>query len=141
VLRLNSSDSYDTCLRFALVDPQRKVTSVTKREARPSFYERLKEGLEQGIRHARGEIKLRTTVLVLPDPPPKMKARDIVRLRNRYDLSQFVFARVLNVSEKTVQSWEKGERKPSQAALRLLEIVEANPEMATRIINGNLRAG
>ena len=33
-------------------------------------------------------------------------------------MSQSVFARVLNVSTKTVQSWEQGERKPSYAALR-----------------------
>jgi DNA-binding transcriptional regulator YiaG len=34
-------------------------------------------------------------------------------------MSQAVFAQVLNVSTKTVQSWVQGQRKPSQAALRL----------------------
>jgi DNA-binding transcriptional regulator YiaG len=32
-------------------------------------------------------------------------------------MSQAVFALVLNVSTKTVQSWEREERKPSRAAL------------------------
>jgi putative transcriptional regulator len=55
-------------------------------------------------------------------------------------MSQFVFASVLNVSVKTVQSWEQGERRPSHAALRLLEIIAANPVIAGRIIEGDIRA-
>jgi hypothetical protein len=34
-----------------------------------------------------------------------------------------MFAKVLNVNVKIVQSWESGTRVPSHAALRLLEIV------------------
>jgi putative transcriptional regulator len=70
-----------------------------------------------------------------------MEARDIARLRERCKMSQFVFASVLNVSVKTVQSWEQGDRKPSQAALRLLEIIAADPALADRIITGKIRAG
>ena len=111
---------------------------MKRNRRRPSFFERVSKGLEEGIRYARGEINLRTTIL--PERPPKMEARDIVRLRERCKMSQIVFACVLNVSVKTVQSWEQGERKPSQAALRLLEILMADPEMAGRIISGNIRA-
>jgi putative transcriptional regulator len=42
-------------------------------------------------------------------------------------LSQSVFAQVLNVSTKTVQSWEQGQRKPSQAALRLIQVFRQDP--------------
>jgi putative transcriptional regulator len=49
-------------------------------------------------------------------------------------MSQGVFARTLNVSVKTVQSWEQGERKPSQAALRLLQLLDANPEAVCEIV-------
>jgi putative transcriptional regulator len=42
-------------------------------------------------------------------------------------MSQAMFARLLNVSPKTVQSWEHGTRKPSQAALRLIQVFEQNP--------------
>ena len=42
-------------------------------------------------------------------------------------MSQAVFARVLNVSTKTVQSWEQGQRKPSQAALRLIQVFRHDP--------------
>lgn len=52
------------------------------------------------------------------------KAKDIKRIRASGHYSQGVFAKVLNVSVKTVQSWESGTRMPSHAALRLLEIVD-----------------
>jgi putative transcriptional regulator len=39
-----------------------------------------------------------------------------------------VFARLLNVSLKTVQAWEQGIRQPGDAALKLLTIARKNPE-------------
>jgi putative transcriptional regulator len=49
------------------------------------------------------------------------------KLRVKNGISQAVFAQVLNVSTKTVQSWEQGQRKPSQAALRLIQVFRQNP--------------
>jgi putative transcriptional regulator len=39
-----------------------------------------------------------------------------------------MFARLLNVSMKTVQAWEQGTRTPSDAGLKLLAIAEKHPE-------------
>lgn len=36
---------------------------------------------------------------------------------------------MLNVPKVTAESWEKGRRKPSDAALRLLQIIEKHPEV------------
>jgi DNA-binding transcriptional regulator YiaG len=47
----------------------------------------------------------------------------------RLNLSQAVFAGVLNVSVKTVQAWEQGLRQPSDAALKLLTIAKKHPEV------------
>jgi len=57
-----------------------------------------------------------------------MKPKEIRTLREGLNLSQAVFGRVLNVPQVTVVKWERGERKPSGAALRLLEIAERSPE-------------
>jgi putative transcriptional regulator len=89
--------------------------------------ERIREGLEEGIRHAKGEITLKTTTLEMPDRPPEIGARELTRLRLESGMSQAVFARLLNVSTKTIQSWEQGYRKPSQAALRLIQVYRENP--------------
>src|SRR5262249_49867134 len=91
-----------------------------------SVFDLIKEGLEDSIQFTRGELTLRTTKV--PTRPPAVAAKQIVALRRKLRMSQGVFARVLNVSVKTVQGWEQGERKPSQAALRLLQVMQAQPE-------------
>jgi putative transcriptional regulator len=89
--------------------------------------EQIRKGLEEAIRHAKGEITLKTTILEMPDRPPAVQAEEVTKIRLKSGLSQAVFAQVLNVSTKTVQSWEQGQRKPSQAALRLIQVFRQNP--------------
>ncbi len=96
------------------------------------LFDRLKTGLEEGIQFARGELSLRTIEAV--DPPPDWSAREITRLRKQYGMSQVTFAQLLNVSGKTIQSWEQGNRAPSQAALRLLQILKAQPEAVRQAV-------
>jgi putative transcriptional regulator len=91
-------------------------------------FSELRLSLEQALQHARGERHdLRTTML--PAPPKPMKKQEIVKLRQQLNLSQAVFASVLNVSVKTVQAWEQGLRQPSDAALKLLTIAKKHPEV------------
>ena len=88
----------------------------------------VKLSLEQALQHTRGEQRdLRTTVL--PAPPKPMKKHEIVKLRQQLNLSQAVFAGVLNVSVKTVQAWEQELRQPSNAALKLLTITKKHPKV------------
>ena len=49
---------------------------------------------------------------------------DIKALRTRELASQAVFACVLNVTPGLVSQWERGEKRPSGAALKLLTLVE-----------------
>ncbi len=86
------------------------------------FFDDLKLSLEEAIDYERSKTTLKSRYVELPEPPTNYTAMDIKRIRGHY--SQGIFARVLNVSPKTVQSWESGERVPSHAALRLLEIVD-----------------
>ncbi len=80
-------------------------------------------GLEDIIEYKKGKLTLRSEAIEIP-APPEYKATDIKKIRENSRYSQGLFARVLNVSIKTVQSWESGKRIPSHAALRLLEIVD-----------------
>ena len=45
------------------------------------------------------------------------------------NVSQEVFAHLLNVPLVTEKSWESGRRKPSGAAVRLLQLAERQPKM------------
>lgn len=88
------------------------------------FYNDLKEGLEDIIAHKKGKLDLRTIEIEVPSPPMKYEASDIKRIRERFRYSQGLFSKILNVSVRTVQSWESGHRVPTHAALRLLELVD-----------------
>jgi putative transcriptional regulator len=94
----------------------------------------LKTSLEEAIRHARGEITLKTTRVQIPDRPPEIDAPTLVAIRNQSGLSQTDFARLLNVSSKTVQSWEQGLRTPSHAARRLIQIYSQHPETVSQSV-------
>jgi putative transcriptional regulator len=96
--------------------------------------EQVRKGLEEAILHAKGEITLNSTILERPDPPPPIRANDLIRLRRESGMSQAVFARLLNVSTKTVQSWEQGARKPSQAALRLIQVFRHAPTALLEVV-------
>jgi putative transcriptional regulator len=80
--------------------------------------------------HVQGKRKLtlRTSHVVLPPPVGDMPPDRIVSIRQRLNVSQSVFARLLNVPMITEVSWEKGRRRPSGAALRLLELAGQHPE-------------
>ena len=95
------------------------------REGRPPLYEILKSGLEDSIAWSQGERELRVTVVPIPGPPPHYDSGRILAIRQKLKLSQSGFARLLNVSLKTIQSWEQGNRLPSHAAARLLQFVES----------------
>jgi len=88
------------------------------------FYKDLKAGLEEALAHRKGKIKLHSEVIEIPEPPVEYRAKDVQNIRKSRKYSQSFFAKVLNVSVKTVQSWESGRRNPNQAALRLLEIID-----------------
>lgn len=50
----------------------------------------------------------------------------IKQIRQRANISQAVFAAVLNTSLSTVQKWEAGDKRPSGPSLKLLNLIERN---------------
>jgi putative transcriptional regulator len=59
-------------------------------------------------------------------PTEPMSGQEISALRERERVSQTVFARTLGVSLNTVSQWERGERKATGAALKLLSLAKAH---------------
>lgn len=57
-------------------------------------------------------------------PVRKYSAEDIRGLRIREGISQPVFARYLNVTKSLVSQWERGEKHPRGASLKLLALIE-----------------
>lgn len=57
-------------------------------------------------------------------PVRPLTAKQIRAIRERERVSQTVFANYLNVTPNLVSKWERGEKKPSGPALKLLSLVE-----------------
>ena len=55
---------------------------------------------------------------------PALGAAKIKRIRKQANVSQAVFAAVLNTSVSTVQKWEIGEKSPSGPSLKLLSLID-----------------
>jgi putative transcriptional regulator len=66
--------------------------------------------------------------LCLP-PRPDYDGAEVRRIRASARMSQPVFARLLGVDKSAVAQWERGAKRPSGPALRLLELLDpAKPE-------------
>jgi putative transcriptional regulator len=100
-----------------------------------SVFEQIRAGLEDSIAWSKGQISLKTTTL--PAPPPKAGAAHISSLRRSLNMSQAVFAATINVSPKTIQSWEQGTRVPSDAALRLIQVVALQPGIVKQLFSAS----
>ena len=53
----------------------------------------------------------------------KLLPSDIIKVREQAGVSQSVMAGYLNVAVNTVSQWERGQRRPTGAALKLLHVV------------------
>jgi len=63
-------------------------------------------------------------------PPVHIHTKDEIReIRKKLKMTQRTFAEVLGVSRRAVEGWEIGERKPSRATHRLLEIISTDSAM------------
>ena len=62
------------------------------------------------------------------------QVNDVMITRQRLGLSQAAFARMLGISPRTIQEWEQGRRNPQGAALSLLRIAQAKPDIVREVL-------
>lgn len=58
----------------------------------------------------------------------------IVRAREKSELTQAEFARLLGVSVRTLQDWEQGRREPNAAAQTLIRVAEKHPKVLRELV-------
>jgi putative transcriptional regulator len=99
-------------------------------KAKSRYKSRIAEAIHETMRgaHKVGVIDKRTMrefdVLCLRTVE-ELSPDEIRALRERERASQAVFASYLNVTTNLVSKWERGQKRPSGAALKLLSIVKA----------------
>jgi putative transcriptional regulator len=73
-------------------------------------------------------LEQRFTVRTVDIPEPgKYSPAAVKKLRARLGMSQAVFAELLGVSRIWLQGWERGVRRPTPLARRLMDTIQANP--------------
>ncbi len=66
--------------------------------------------------------------LRLPARVTRVECPDVRAIRAKAKLKQDDFATLLGVSSALVQAWEQGRRHPAGAALKLLRLIEHQPD-------------
>ena len=85
----------------------------------------IAEELLQAIRDIKaGKVGRRSTVEISP----------IAEARHKIGLTQSEFAKLLDVSLRTLQEWEQGRRQPSGAAKSLIAIAIKRPEILKEVL-------
>jgi len=87
----------------------------------------LIQAMQELIGYAEGKIDLRTTRLNVSPVCETISAAEIKETRKKLGMSQSVFAIVIGVSKKTIESWEAGRYTPDGAARRLISIINYDP--------------
>jgi putative transcriptional regulator len=87
----------------------------------------LIESMQELLDYSEGKIDLRTSRFSISPVCDTLSVEEIKDTRKKLGMSQGVFAIVLGVSKKTVESWEAGRYTPDGAARRLISIMQTDP--------------
>ncbi len=83
------------------------------------------EELLQAVRDIKaGKVGRRSSIEISP----------IAKARHKIGLTQSEFAKLLDVSLRTLQEWEQGRRQPSGAAKSLIAIAIKRPEILKEVL-------
>lgn len=95
----------------------------------------LVSSVESFAEHLKGgrKLTLRTKQVPLPSRMKRITPAQVRAIRKQLNVSQPVFAALLNIPPVTAASWERGRRQPTGAALRLLEIARRHPEVLVAV--------
>lgn len=90
------------------------------------LFTELVESVREGGAILRGEKE--------PSRRFEISAPNVMKIRERYKLSQSEFAALLGVSIKTLQNWEQGRRSPHGAARVLLHVADKHPDAVWDVV-------
>jgi len=91
---------------------------------RKPLFERVEEGFQAALAYAEGAQKLRESWVPAVAPPHLRSGQEIKELREHLGLTPDTLAQILSISSSSLLAYERGQRKPPGAVLRLLEILE-----------------
>jgi putative transcriptional regulator len=98
----------------------RNLNTGTKRRTELGLA--LEQSAKEILAHMKGDAKLPTRSIVLPNEV------DVRRIRTKARMSQAEFARAFCINPRTLQEWEQGRRKPDATTRAYLAVIAKNRE-------------
>ena len=83
---------------------------------------RLITAMKEVVAHVEGKVALPMRYIEIPEDV------DVKAIRSRLGLSQAEFSRRYAVSQRSLQEWEQGRRRPDGAVRAYLTVIERNPK-------------
>ena len=87
----------------------------------------IQDMLDSGFQSSFTKKELNSLGVKIPDIV--ITSTDIKGIRKKTNLSQAVFAKLLNVSSSSVKQWEQGKRVPTGSTKVLLELLNKSPHL------------
>ena len=95
--------------------------------------ETVQDLISSGVTTSFTEKELNALGVTVPEVD--MTTCQIKEIREKMNLSQTVFAKLLNVSPSSIRQWEQGKRKPTGATQVLLELLKRSPQILDYRLN------
>lgn len=92
-----------------------------------SIGQTVQDLMNSGVKTSFTQKELDSLGVEIPDV--QISTIQIQEIRKQMNLSQTVFARLLNVSPSSIRQWEQGKRKPTGATKVLLELLKKSPHL------------
>ena len=94
----------------------------------------IMSGLESMKLLREDKITLKNYKLEIADLP-KIDSHFIRKTREKLNMSQSLFARLLHVNQRTLANWEQGRSKPKDQSVALILLVNEYPDTIEKLRN------
>lgn len=119
--------------KVRLVKEEREHSIRRRRVMVPQEFYRCDDCGEEYFSAAQADALHNAAIDELRKREPFVAAADIRALRDRLELTQPQFEKLLGVGKNTVARWESGAIVPNAATIALLRLLEADPKNVQRL--------
>lgn len=109
-----------------------KSKPKAKRPVKRDLFSEISEGVAALTDARLGKRTLRTHSVAFK-PAPKVTPKELIRVRERLNLSRALFAGYLRTNVRTLENWEQGRAKPNAQAALLINLVKQYPDTVQRL--------
>ena len=104
-----------------MIKKRQAKSSKTRTPRYSAAGKRLIAAMDEVVAHVEGKIALPVRYIEIPEE------LDVRAIRVRLGLSQAEFSRRFAVSQRSLQEWEQGRRRPEGAVRAYLTVIERSP--------------